>query len=99
MNSRSYYTDLISRLQGLKNTLPEGLSEQERQQVASRISLMQSQARVILAALEQNEDRHCTTERLRCPDPGAAGGTLQPKHRPGYTSGSTGQSGPAGSVV
>lgn len=38
MNSRSYYTDLISRLQGLKNTLPEGLSEQERQQVASRIS-------------------------------------------------------------
>lgn len=58
MNSRSYYTDLISRLQGLKNTLPEGLSEQERQQVASRISLMQFQARVILAALEQNEDRH-----------------------------------------
>lgn len=58
MISQSYYQNLIGRLQRLKCSIPDSLSPQERQQVSARISLMQSQARVILAALKQDEDRH-----------------------------------------
>ena len=58
MTEQVYYQNLIGCLQSMKHSIPACLSAQERQQVCSRLSLMQSQARVILAALKQDEDRH-----------------------------------------
>ena len=58
MREQVYYQNLIGRLQSMKHSIPACLRAQERQQVCSRLSLMQSQARVILAALKQDEDRH-----------------------------------------